>query len=127
MDINVTIVSGNLTADPTVRTTDDGKVIGRFRIASQRPRNSEGDDGGADFIDVTVFGAQATNCARYLAKGRKVLVKGHLHHSEWDSADGRRQRLEINADPLGVQFLGGRQAEDDDSDGSAEPAAELAA
>jgi single-strand DNA-binding protein len=126
MDINVTLVSGNLTADPTVRTTDDGKVIGKFRIASQRPRNSEGED-GADFIDITVFGQQATNCARYLTKGRKVLIKGHLHHSEWESEEGRRQRLEINADPLGVQFLGGRQTEESVDGESAQPVAELAA
>jgi single-strand DNA-binding protein len=125
MDINVTIVSGNLTADPTVRTTDDGKVIGKFRIASQRPRNSEGEDGGADFIDITVFGPQATNCARYLSKGRKVLIKGHLHHSEWTKDDSRHQRLEINADPLGVQFLGGRATEE--SEASTETVSDLAA
>jgi single-strand DNA-binding protein len=105
MDINVSIVSGNLTADPVVHHTDDEKIVGKFRIASQRPRGNDGEDRGADFVDVTVFGQQAENCGRYLAKGRKVLVKGRLHHSEWDSGDGRRQRLEVIADPLGVQFL----------------------
>ena len=53
----------------------------------------------ADYVDITVFGRQADTCSQYLAKGRKVAIEGRLHHSEWDSDNGRRQRLEVIARP----------------------------
>ncbi len=96
-----------------------GTQVGRLRLAVQRPRGKDGEDRGADFIDVTVFGRQAETCARYLAKGRRVAVEGHLHHSEWEAEDGsRRQKLEVIA--RNVEFLDAARAE------QAEPAAATA-
>ena len=121
MDINVVILTGNLTSDPELRNSDGGTAVAKLRIATQRSRGKEGEDRGADFVDVTVFGRDAENCKQYLAKGRKVAVKGRLHHSEWDGEDGRRQRLEVVADPLGIQFLNGRQSNEQPAP-EAEPA-----
>jgi single-strand DNA-binding protein len=60
-----------------------------------------------NFFDVTVWGAQGENCARYLAKGRPVAVDGRLEWREWDAQDGsKRQAVDIVADA--VQFLGSR-------------------
>jgi len=112
MDINTVILTGNLTADPELRASEGGTPVAKLRIASQRPRGKDGEDRGADFVDITVFGRDAENCKQYLAKGRKVAVKGRLHHSEWDSDNGRRQRLEVIAEPLGVQFLNSRQPDE---------------
>ena len=53
---------------------------------------------------MTVFGRQAETCAKYLAKGPRVAIEGHLHHSEWEAEDGtRRQKLEVIA--RSVEFL----------------------
>lgn len=93
---------GRLTASPELRNTDSGSVT-RLRVAVQRRRGKDGEDRGADFVDVTAFGAQAENCAQYLTKGRRVGIIGRLHHSEWDGDDGRRQRLEVIAE--NVEFL----------------------
>jgi single-strand DNA-binding protein len=112
---------GNLTADPELRKSDSGSVV-KLRVALQRRRGKNGEDRGADFVDVTAFGDQAENCARYLSKGRKVGVIGRLHHSEWDSDDGRRQRLEVIAD--NVEFLGRKP--DEQSSEEAEPLADAA-
>jgi single-strand DNA-binding protein len=121
MDINVVILTGNLTSDPELRNSDGGTAVAKLRIATGRPRGKEGEDRGADFVDVTVFGRDAENCKQYLVKGRKVAVKGRLHHSEWDGEDGRRQRLEVVADPLGIQFLNSRQSNEQPAP-EAEPA-----
>jgi single-strand DNA-binding protein len=126
MDTNSIIITGNLTADPTVRTAENGTIVGKFRIASQRAKK-DGEDTGADFVDITVFGPQATNCDRYLKKGRQVLVKGRLHFSEYEVDDSRRQRYEIIADPLGVQFLGGRPDDAAAAEQAPEPAEAIAA
>ncbi len=46
-----------------------------------------GDD-GADFFDVVAFGTLAEACPEHLAKGRRILVEGSLHHNTWNDADG---------------------------------------
>ena len=60
-----------------------------------------------NYFDVTVWGAQGENCARFLAKGRPVAIDGRLEWREWETPEGhKRQAIDIIADA--VQFLGGR-------------------
>ena len=60
-----------------------------------------------NYFDVTVWGAQAENCAKYLSKGRPVAIDGRLRWREWTSNEGqKRQAVDIIAES--VQFLGGR-------------------
>ncbi len=107
----VITLTGRLTADPDLCNTEKGSVTS-LRLAIQRPRK-DGEDQGADYVDITVFGRQADTCAQYLAKGRKVAIEGRLHHSEWDSDNGRRQKLEVIA--RNVEFLDPRKTDDDGS------------
>jgi single-strand DNA-binding protein len=60
-----------------------------------------------NYFDVTVWGAQGENCARFLSKGRPIAVDGRLEWREWEANDGSgtRQSVDIIADS--VQFLGG--------------------
>ena len=61
-----------------------------------------------NYFDITVFGAQGENCARFLSKGRPVAIDGRLEWREWEAKDGsgKRQSVDIIADS--VQFLGSR-------------------
>ena len=75
------------------------------RAARTAPRGEWVDK--PNYFDVTVWGAQGENCARYLAKGRRVAIDGRLEWREWEDQDGnKRQAVDIIADT--VQFLGGR-------------------
>jgi single-strand DNA-binding protein len=114
-------LTGRLTADPDLRATTKGSVAS-LRLAVQRPRK-DGADQGADYVGITVFGRQGETCAEYLAKGRKVAVDGYLHHSEWDSDNGRRQKLEVIA--RNVEFLDPRKT--DDNGGGTEEGADTPA
>ena len=61
-----------------------------------------------NYFDVTVWGAQGENCAKYLAKGRGVALDGRLEWREWESPRrAKRSAVDIIADT--VQFLGGGQ------------------
>ena len=106
--MNTVTLTGRLTADPELRSTSNGSVAS-LRLAVQRPRK-DGEDQAADYVDITVFGRQADTCSQYLAKGRKVAVEGRLHHSEWDSDNGHRQKLEVIA--RNVEFLDARKTDD---------------
>ena len=108
--LNRVILIGRLTAAPRA-PRPLGHPSRRLRLAVQRPRGKDGEDRGADFVDVTVFGNQAQVCNQYLAKGRRVAIEGRLQHSEWQAEDGsRRQKLEVIASS--VEFLDRKPSED---------------
>jgi single-strand DNA-binding protein len=114
-NINRVVLTGNLTRDPELRSTGSGLSVCSLRIASNtRRKNAQTGDweDKPNFFDVTVWGAQGENCARFLSKGRPVAIDGRLEWREFQTGAGeKRQAVEIVADA--VQFLGGR----DDSGG----------
>ena len=59
-----------------MREHGDTKVA-QLRLAVPRPRKN-GEDRGADFVDVVCFGRQAEVCVDYLTKGRRIAVEGRL-------------------------------------------------
>ncbi len=109
-NINRVVLTGNLTRDPELRSTGSGMSVCSLRIASNTRRKDQSTGDWVDkpnYFDVTVWGAQGENCARFLAKGRPVAVDGRLEWREWQDQNGNnRQAVEIVADS--VQFLGGR-------------------
>ena len=108
-NINRVVLTGNLTADPDLRNLPSGTSVCKLRVAcNTRRKGASGDwEDKPNFFDVTVWGAQGENCARYLSKGRPVAIDGRLEWREWEAQDGtKRQSVEIVADS--VQFLGGR-------------------
>ena len=126
--MNSVNLTGRLTQAPELHERS-GTQVGRLRLAVQRPRSNEGEDRGADYVDVTTFGRQAEVCESYLAKGRRIAINGHLRHSEWQAEDGsRRQKLEVVAER--VEFLDNAQQSSngqDSGESAPEPAAEEAA
>jgi single-strand DNA-binding protein len=107
-NINVVVITGNLTRDPELRSTPGGTSVCKLRVAVNS-RRKEGQDwvDKPNYFDVTVWGAQGENCANYLAKGRPVAIEGRLDWHEWEDKEGnKRQNVEIIANS--VQFLGSR-------------------
>ena len=109
-NINRVILVGNLTRDPELRHTPSGTSVCKLRLAvnSRQKDASTGEWGEKpNYFDVTVWGNQGENCAKFLSKGRPVGIDGRLDWREWEAQDGsKRQAVEIIADT--VQFLGGR-------------------
>lgn len=109
-NVNVVVVTGNLTKDPELRSTGGGTSVCGLRVAV----NSRRKDGSGNWIDkpnyfdVTVFGAQGENCANYLSKGRPVAVEGRLDWREWEAKDGGGKRQAVQIIANSVQFLGSR-------------------
>jgi single-strand DNA-binding protein len=103
-------MTGNLTADPELRSLPSGMSVCSLRIACNTRRKDGASGEWVDkpnYFNVTVWGAQGENAARYLAKGRPVAIDGRLEWREWEAQDGtKRQATDIIADS--VQFLGSR-------------------
>lgn len=108
-NINRVVMTGNLTRDPELRSLPSGMSVCSLRIAcNTRRRGSSGEwEDKPNYFDVTVWGAQGENCARFLTRGRPIALDGRLEWREWEAEGGqRRQAIDIIADS--VQFLGGR-------------------
>jgi single-strand DNA-binding protein len=112
VNVNVVVVTGNLTKDPELRTTANGTSVCKLRIAVNTRRKDPSSGEWVDrpnYFDVTVWGGQGEAAARYLSKGRPVAVDGRLEWREWEAeGGGRRQAVEIVSRDL--QFLNAGQS-----------------
>jgi single-strand DNA-binding protein len=110
-NINRVVVSGNLTRDPELRQLAGGNSVCKLRMAvntRKKDRDANTWSDVANYFDITVWGAQGENVAKYLTKGSPLLVDGRLEWREWQAQDGtNRQAVEIIAE--NTQFIGGRE------------------
>ena len=109
--MNKLTIIGNLTRDPELRTVGSGISVCDFTVAVNRRRTGEGQQ-EADFFRVTAWRQLGENCAKYLAKGRKVCVVGPVSVRTYQTQQGEtRAQLEVTADD--IEFLSPRdQAEE---------------
>jgi single-strand DNA-binding protein len=110
MNINRVVLTGNLTREPELRSTNNGFSICNLGIAvnTRRKNNATGAwEDRPNYFRVTVLGKQGENCAQYLSKGRPVAIDGRLEWRQWEDKSGqKRESIDIIAES--VQFLGGR-------------------
>ncbi len=111
--LNRVMVLGNLGQDPELRYTANQTPVVTLNVATTDVRTDR--DGqkqeSTEWHRIVVWGKQAENCAKYLAKGRSVFVEGRLQTRSWDDKTGqKRYTTEIVAQ--NVQFLGGGRAGD---------------
>lgn len=87
--MNKVILMGRLTKDPDVRYTQGDKpmAIARYTLAVDRRFKRDGQD-GADFIPCVVFGKGGEFAEKYLKKGTKVAVSGHIQTGSYTNKDG---------------------------------------
>ena len=100
MNGNSITVSGNLTKDIEVQTSQSGVNYARFSIG--RSFKTRNDETRTSFFDGVIFGELASHAAASLHKGDRVLVQGSLEQSKWTTDDGqRRQRHELRVEDIG--------------------------
>ena len=111
--ITATVVGWIATA-PRQVIGPSGVAFASFRMAST-PRyydRAAGSwaDGRTEWITVKVFRDAAFNVAASLHKGDPVVVRGRLGTSEWESENGPRTDLVLEASALGPDLTRGRCA-----------------
>lgn len=101
--MNRLMIIGNLTKNPELRSTQDGTAVCGFTVAVNRAKSRNNPDPGADFFNVNAWRSLGENCAKYLAKGRKVAVVGRVSLRTWEKDGKHGASLEVTADD--VEFL----------------------
>jgi single-strand DNA-binding protein len=105
MDTFMTI-AGNLTADPTARSTANGATVVHLRVASSGRKfdkvAGEFRDTDPIFISVSCWRSIAHNALVSFKKGDSVIVYGRLTYRSYEDKDGIRRNVhEIDAIALG--------------------------
>lgn len=83
--MNKSILTGRLTREPEIRWTAEQMAVAKFTLAVDRKKK----DAGADFIHCTAFGRLAETIERYVHKGHKIGVIGHIETGSYDK-DGHK-------------------------------------
>lgn len=115
--MNSVHIIGNLTRQPELRFTQNGKAVANMTVAVADKFNKD----NTYFFDVVVWNKTAELCAEWLDKGKKVGVTGRLTSRTYETQDGQKRKVvEIVADdvdfltPKGGQFAPPRPPKDDE-------------
>ena len=99
--MNIGGITGNLTRDPELRRTGDGKAVASFCVAVKRPYSRD----KTDFIDCVAWDKIAEFVNKYFSKGSGITVDGFYTTRTWDDKDGnKRKSTELVASNVG--FMG---------------------
>lgn len=99
MSINRVVLLGNMTRDPELRRTGNGKAVTNFTLALNRYNNDE-----ADFVDCVCWERIAENTAQYCYKGSKVAVEGSIQTGSYVDKDGHNRKT-VNVLCNRVEFI----------------------
>ena len=78
--VNKVILIGNITRDPMIKTTEGGKKVALYTIATNRYyKTADGENKSeSEFTNCVSWGALAERCENFLTKGKLVYIEGRL-------------------------------------------------
>lgn len=97
--LNRITITGRLTHDPELRTTQSGISVVTFSLANQRNYKNSAGERDTDFFNVTAWRSTAEFVSQYFSKGSLIIVDGRLESRKYTDKDGNnRVAIEIKAD-----------------------------
>src|SRR6267143_6367301 len=112
-NFNKVILAGNMTRDPELRYTPNGKAIAKFGLAVNRNWTTDTGEKKEEvtFVDIDAFGRTAEVISQYLKKGRPILVEGRLKLDQWDDKQTGQKRSRLGVVLEGFSFVDSNRAE----------------
>jgi len=87
--INRAVLTGRLTKDPELRTTQSGLSVASFNLAVDRPFKDNNGNYGADFISCVIWRKAAENFCNFTTKGSLVGIDGRIQTRNYQDNDGK--------------------------------------
>lgn len=81
--MNKVIMIGRLTKDPELRYTNSGKAVANYTLAVDRDYKKEGQP-DADFIRCVAYDKGGEFAGKYLKKGTKIAIVGHIQTGSYE-------------------------------------------
>lgn len=91
MSVNKVILVGNVTKDPELRSTSDGREIANFSVAtSEKWKDKQGkQQEKVEYHRIVVFSQGLVGIVKnYVKKGSKLYIEGSLHTRKWTDNNG---------------------------------------
>ena len=88
MSINHVLISGRLTADPQIKATNNGVLVGSFSLAVNEYVASKEK---VSFINCVAFGKTTEILERYVVKGSLIGVEGSLRQDSYEDSQGNKR------------------------------------
>lgn len=90
--MNKAILMGRLTRDPEIRYSQgqDPMCIARFTLAVDRRQRKQDGQQSADFISCVAFGKIGEFIERYVQKGTKLAITGHIQTGSYTNRDNQK-------------------------------------
>lgn len=90
--LNKTLLMGRLTRDPEVRYSsgENSSANASFTLAVDRKYRKQGEEQQADFIRCVAFGKQAEFIEKYIKRGTKIVLVGHIQTGSYTNKEGQR-------------------------------------
>lgn len=108
---NLAILSGRLTTDPELKTTNNGVSVCSFTIAVER-RYKQGEERQADFINIVAWRGTGEFVAKYFTKGSMIGIEGAIQTRKYQDKNGNnRTAFEVVAN--NVQFIESKRPQED--------------
>ena len=114
--LNNVVLVGRLVNDPELKkTSNEGRSVARFRLASDDTYSKDGSEKTTIFIDVIIFGPRADTVAKYMRKGSNVGVIGRLTQRKYISQKTNTEVTVTEIIANSVEFVGPKQKPAEDS------------
>lgn len=90
--MNKVVLMGRLTRDPDIRypQNEEQKAVAKYTLAVDRRVKSADGTRAAEFIPCVAFGKGAEFAEKYLAKGSKIAITGHIQTGSYTNRDGQK-------------------------------------
>lgn len=98
--MNKAIMIGRLASDPEVRTTQSGRSVATFKLATDRRMKDKSGNKVADFHTVILWGKLGELAGKYLTKGSQVSITGEVQNRSYEKDGAKRFITEIVADEM---------------------------
>jgi single-strand DNA-binding protein len=107
--MNQAILYGNVTKDPEAKTTKTGKNLTIFTIAVSSWKKDKEGNNITNFFKCNAWGKTAEVAAKYLTKGKPVLISGSIENTTWDKPDGTKG-YGVNIDVSNLELIGSKNS-----------------
>ncbi len=100
--LNTVSLLGNLGADPELKQGPKGPVL-KLRLATEHSwKNKETNEreSRTEWHRLAMFGTRAEAVAKYLHKGSRVMITGHLRTSSYEKEGQKHYSTEVIVDDL---------------------------
>ena len=88
--INRVVLTGRLTRNPELKTTQGGLSVASFTLAVNRQFTDSQGKREADFINCVIWRKSAENFCKFTTKGSLVGIDGRIQTRSYDNKDGQR-------------------------------------